>query len=108
MEVQMNRTLYVKAGPFASTPLDSCSDDAAAERKAQRVVNTVATLRVLVPVALMTAIVISGRVAPEFRMDSAMAAIANTPAVTNAAAQSYFPAQYINQGAGGEEHIASF
>ena len=104
----MNRTRYVQAGFVASTPLASCSDDAAAERKAQRLVNAVATLRVLVPVALITAIVISVRVAPDIRMDSAMAAIAETPAVSNAASQNYFPAQYTNQGAGGEEHIASF
>jgi hypothetical protein len=78
-----------------------------AESKAKRIVNAVATLRILVPVALITAIVISGRL-PDAAIDSAMASAADIPAATNAATSSYFPAQFVNQGAGGEEHVQNF
>jgi hypothetical protein len=115
----MNRTNVKSAGKITSINATSSAsasiapDDRdcyeaehAAELKAKRVVNTVATLRILVPVALITAIVMSGRL-PEVRIDNAMATIAETPAVSNAAAH-YFPAQFVNQGAGGEEHVPNF
>jgi hypothetical protein len=93
--------------PKAASYEPAHSVEADAESKARRVVNAVATLRILVPVALITAIVMSGR-SPETRIDSAMAPTADVPAVMNAPASSYFPAQFVNQGAGGEEHVQNF
>ena len=75
--------------------------------RARLIVDTVATLRILVPVALITAIVVSGRL-PEPPIETAMAAIADTAAVSTVAAQSYFPGQFVNQGAGAEEHVPNF
>src|SRR4051812_49906402 len=109
MEAPMFRTNVNRAQPAAcaandQSSVDACSSEAAAEAKAKRIVNTVSTLRILVPVALITALVISGRL-PDIRIDNAMATIAETSALTNAASQNYFPGQDVNQGTGGEEQI---
>ena len=112
----MNRTDYSSASNFSSR--ESTSDArgrgvshfgelSADELSAKRLVNAVATLRILVPVALITAIVMSGRIAPEAPVNSAMAAVAATAAAPDAATH-YFPAQHVNQGVGGEEHVPSF
>ena len=113
----MERTPYssarnvsaIAAGRRAVDPdlAQMCAADLAAEAKAKRQVNTVATLRILVPVVVITAIVMSGRRAPEAPVDGTVAVAAATAPVVDAAPQ-YFPAQYLNQGLGGEEHVQNF
>lgn len=90
-----------------SEPAQMSAADLATEAKAKRVVNAVAALRILVPVVLITAMVTSGSRAPDAPIESAMAAIAVTSPVADAA-PGYFPAQYLNQGLGGEEHVQNF
>ena len=94
-------------GTGASHLRDRSPEKIAAEARAKRMVNTVATLRILIPVALITAMVMSGRPVPDAPFDSALAAAPANPIATDVAAH-YFPAQYTNRGAGGEEHVQGF
>jgi len=114
----MNRTQYIRnfsASASDANPRgmgvarfsDLTAAEYAADAKARRIVNTVATLRILIPVALITAMMMSGRPVPDARIDSAMATVAVQP-VAHDVAVDYFPSQYTNLGAGGEDHVQNF
>jgi hypothetical protein len=78
---------------------------AAAEKKAERIVSCVATLRVVLPVALITMIFASGQLAPKPAEVATLGA--NVQPIAQPATD-YFPAGYVNQATVVEDHVQNF
>jgi hypothetical protein len=90
---------FVSAAAPAGVQRDERSGDAAAEKKAERLVKGVGALRIVLPVVVITAILASATWKPTISVETAVNALADTQAVRIAAAHNYFPGQDVGHAA---------
>jgi hypothetical protein len=88
--------------------LDRRADVSGADEiKARRIVNAVASLRILVPVAVITMMIASAHWKTPDVGGVITRAVESSTAVSGADAE-YYPGKYVNQGRAAEDHVQNF